>query len=73
VVDGGDGASDLMSGLGDASGAGLVADSDDDAFGRVAVDLDHLDLVPLNAPADFTIRVAGGDDAELAVSVQGEN
>ena len=51
------------------------AASDDDvgaSSGRVAVDLSHLGLVPVGAPAGFTIRVAGGDDAELAVSVQGE-
>ena len=40
-------------------------------YGRVSVDLDGLGLIPVGAPATFTIMVAGGDDAELAVSVQG--
>ena len=37
----------------------------------VAVELEHLGLIQINDPSQFTIRVAGGDDAELAVSVQG--
>ena len=37
----------------------------------MSVDLDGLGLIPVGAPATFTIMVAGGDDAELAVSVQG--
>ena len=37
----------------------------------VAVELEHLELIQINDPSQFTIRVAGGDDAELAVSVQG--
>ena len=37
----------------------------------VAVELDHLGLIPISEASQFTIRVAGGDDAELAVSVQG--
>lgn len=37
----------------------------------VGVELEHLGLIPINEPSQFTIRVAGGDDAELAVSVQG--
>lgn len=37
----------------------------------VKVELEHLGLISINAPSQFTIRVAGGDDAELAVSVQG--
>lgn len=38
----------------------------------VSVELEHLGLISINAPSQFTIRVAGGDDAELAVSVQGK-
>ena len=37
----------------------------------VSVELEHLGLISTNAPSQFTILVAGGDDAELAVSVQG--
>lgn len=37
----------------------------------VSVELEHLSLIPTGEPSQFTIRVAGGDDAELAVSVQG--
>ena len=39
---------------------------------RVSLSLEHLGLVPVNVPSRFTIKVAGGDDAELAVSVQGK-
>ena len=39
---------------------------------QVTLDLDHLGLIPVGVPSHFTIKVAGGDDAELAVSVQGE-
>jgi filamin len=35
------------------------------------VELGHLGLISTNDPSQFTIRVTGGDDAELAVSVQG--
>jgi hypothetical protein len=45
---------------------------DDDDYSRVAVDLSHLGLIPVGEAAAFTIQVAGGDDAELAVSVQGK-
>jgi len=55
-----------------------VKDADDLSYGgssggfsRVAVELDHLGLVPVSLPAEFTIRVPEGADAELAVSVQG--
>jgi hypothetical protein len=41
------------------------------AHSRVSLSLEHLGLVPINVPSQFTIKVAGGDDAELAVSVQG--
>ncbi len=61
-----------MSDGGEDGGSGSGRSSSDDAFGRVQVDLDHLSLIPINAPAAFTIKVAGGDDAELAVSVQGD-
>jgi len=37
----------------------------------VSVELEHLGLISINDPSQFTIRVTGGDDAELAVSVQG--
>ena len=40
---------------------------------KVTLDLEHLGLIPVSVPSHFTIRVAGGDDAELAVSVQGNN
>ena len=43
-----------------------------DAFSRVNVELDHLGQIPVHKEANFTIKVAGGDDAELAVSVQGK-
>ena len=39
---------------------------------KVTLDLEHLGLIPVGVPSHFTIKVAGGDDAELAVSVQGE-
>ena len=29
-------------------------------------------MISINDPSQFTIRVTGGDDAELAVSVQGK-
>merc|ERR1719397_2179062 len=48
--------------LGGSSGGG---------WGRVTVELDQLGLVPVSQPAEFTIRVPEGADAELAVSVQG--
>ena len=38
----------------------------------VSVELEHLGLISINDPSQFTIRVTGGDDAELAVSVQGK-
>ena len=38
---------------------------------KVTLDLEHLGLIPVAVASQFTIRVAGGDDAELAVSVQG--
>ena len=38
----------------------------------VSVELEHLGLISINGPSQFTIRVTGGDDAELAVSVQGK-
>ena len=38
-----------------------------------SVELEHLSLIPTGEPSQFTIRVAGGDDAELAVSVQGKS
>merc|ERR1719474_1973661 len=40
-------------------------------FAQVTVELDHLALVSVSQPAEFTIRVPEGADAELAVSVQG--
>ena len=40
-------------------------------FAHVIVELEHLALVPIAQPAEFTIRVPEGADAELAVSVQG--
>eukprot|EP00096_Caligus_rogercresseyi_P015922 TRINITY_DN841_c0_g1_i2.p1 TRINITY_DN841_c0_g1~~TRINITY_DN841_c0_g1_i2.p1 ORF type:complete len:1301 (+),score=355.07 TRINITY_DN841_c0_g1_i2:98-4000(+) len=43
----------------------------DSGFSRVSVKLDHLSLIPISSPSQFTIHVADGDDAELAVSVQG--
>ncbi|XP_040581281.1 uncharacterized protein [Lepeophtheirus salmonis] len=43
----------------------------DSGFSRVSVTLDHLSMVPIGDPSQFTIHVADGDDAELAVSVQG--
>lgn len=56
----------------DGEGISAVGDGDQDAFGRVEVQLDHLGLIPVQKEASFTIKVAGGDDAELAVSVQGK-
>ena len=38
----------------------------------MTLDLEHLGLIPVGVPSHFTIKVAGGDDAELAVSVQGK-
>jgi len=40
-------------------------------FAHVTVELEHLGLVAVGDPAEFTIRVPEGADAELAVSVQG--
>ncbi|XP_059081072.1 uncharacterized protein LOC131878933 [Tigriopus californicus] len=40
-------------------------------FSKVEVGLDHLNHIPIKTTSSFTIKVAGGDDAELAVSVQG--
>ena len=40
-------------------------------FSHVIVELEHLAPVPIAQPAEFTIRVPEGADAELAVSVQG--
>ena len=40
-------------------------------FSHVIVELEHLALVPIAQPAEFTIRVPEGADAEPAVSVQG--
>lgn len=40
-------------------------------FSHVTVELEHLGLVAVGEPAEFTIRVPEGADAELAVSVQG--
>ncbi len=37
----------------------------------MSVELEHLGLVAVGQPAEFTIRVPEGADAELAVSVQG--
>ena len=37
------------------------------------MELEHLGLISINDPSQFTIRVTGGDDAELAVSVQGKH
>lgn len=42
-------------------------------FSKVEVGLDHLNHIPIKTTSSFTIKVAGGDDAELAVSVQGES
>ena len=55
----------------DGDGDDAARDEDDDIFSRVSVDLEHLSHIPLTEPSSFTIKVAGGDDAELAVSVQG--
>ena len=49
----------------------IVGDGGGGEYGRVSVALDGLGLIPVGVPATFTIMVAGGDDAELAVSVQG--
>ena len=54
-------------GVGALSGDG----TDVEGFSKVVVDLEHLSLIPVQAASEFTIKVAGGDDAELAVSVQG--
>ena len=53
----------------DGDDLSLGADSVD--FSAVEVGLDHLNLIPVKQASNFTIKVAGGDDAELAVSVQG--
>ena len=52
-----------------SSTAALTKNFDPDSI--VSVELEHLELISINAPSQFTILVAGGDDAELAVSVQG--
>ena len=57
----------------------VLEDNDDISYGgsssggfsHVLVELEHLALVPISQPAEFTIRVPEGADAELAVSVQG--
>merc|ERR550532_3952140 len=57
----------------------VLEDNDDISYGgsssggfsHVIVELEHLALVPISQPAEFTIRVPEGADAELAVSVQG--
>ena len=57
----------------------VLEDNDDISYGgsssggfsHVVVELEHLALVPISQPAEFTIRVPEGADAELAVSVQG--
>ena len=59
---------------GDESFGGGVGGTDGldvEGFSKVVVDLEHLSLIPVQAASEFTIKVAGGDDAELAVSVQG--
>lgn len=55
-----------------------VKDTDDLSYGgssggfsKVQVELEHLGLIPVNIPSEFTIKVPEGADAELAVSVQG--
>ena len=53
-----------------ATGAVLSKNFDPDSI--VSVELEHLGLISINDPSQFTIRVTGGDDAELAVSVQGK-
>ena len=77
VIDDGDDDDDLLGGGGPGAGPGGIPKGDIDVgmdnIGKVAVELDHLSLVPVNCPANFTIKVGGGDDAELAVSVQGKN
>ena len=60
-----DGGSDLGGGNERYGGSSVVNS-------KVTLDLEHLGLIPVAVPSTFTIRVAGGDDAELAVSVQGE-
>ena len=54
----------------DVGGSGISYGSGNS---KVTLDLEHLGLIPVAVPSHFTIRVAGGDDAELAVSVQGKN
>ena len=39
----------------------------------VSVELEHLGLIPISIPSQFAIHVSDGNDAELAVSVQGKN
>ena len=53
----------------DVGGSGMSYGSGNS---KVTLDLEHLGLIPVAVPSHFTIRVAGGDDAELAVSVQGK-
>ena len=55
---------DNLSGAG--SSGGLA-----NGYDHVTVELEHLALVAVAEPAEFTIRVPEGADAELAVSVQG--
>ena len=52
------------------SGAGSIGNGVN-GYDHVTVELDHLALVAVAEPAEFTIRVPEGADAELAVSVQG--
>ena len=52
------------------SGAGSSGDIAN-GYDHVTVELEHLALVAVAEPAEFTIRVPEGADAELAVSVQG--
>ena len=52
-------------------GDNLSVDGSSGGGAHVTVELDHLALVAVSQPAEFTIRVPEGADAELAVSVQG--
>ena len=60
---------DPANAAGHLTDSGLTSKFDPDSI--VSVELEHLGLIPVNGPSHFTIRVGGGDDAELAVSVQG--